>query len=183
MREIKNKKGFTLIELLAVIVVLAIVMVLATTTVLPLMNNAKKNSFALEATEVINTASNLITVMPLGTVDNLEKYTAGGADVKADYASKSETGVKKYCFSLKMLADIGFLKKDISYFDGDTAEYAGRVIVTASDNSNTYLYDIAMHNADWEVISKEKLSSFKGKDVKSFNSADAKWDCTDAFTA
>lgn len=53
---LKNKKGFTLVELLAVIVVLAIIILIAMPSVLSSMEKARKNSFAVEANEVIRSA-------------------------------------------------------------------------------------------------------------------------------
>ena len=56
MKQIKNEHGFTLIELLAVIVVLAIVMLIAATAVLPRMAEARRQVFAIEANNIIETA-------------------------------------------------------------------------------------------------------------------------------
>ena len=53
----KNVSGFTLIELLAVIVVLAIVILMASMAIIPRMNEARKQVFAMEANEAINAAS------------------------------------------------------------------------------------------------------------------------------
>ncbi len=185
MKGIKNnKKGFTLIELLAVIVVLAIVMVLATTTVLPLMNDAKKNSFAIEATDAINAASTLVTILPLNTAANLDKYrdTNGNpkTDTKADFNMLSDGGKRGYCFSLKLLVDTGIYKKDMSYFTGATPEYEGRVIVIENLNNNQYTYKLDMHNANFEITGG-KTSSYGGKDVnpKGTNTA-GKYTCIDA---
>ena len=49
MENIKNERGFTLIELLAVIVVLAIVLLMGAMAVIPRMNDARKQVFAIEA--------------------------------------------------------------------------------------------------------------------------------------
>lgn len=50
----KKKNGFTLVELLAVIVVLAIIMIIAIPSVLEVMNTARKKSFAMYVTKIIN---------------------------------------------------------------------------------------------------------------------------------
>lgn len=49
----KKKNGFTLVELLAVIVVLALIMIIAIPSVLDVMNNARRHSFALYIEKVI----------------------------------------------------------------------------------------------------------------------------------
>ncbi len=163
MKGIKNnKKGFTLIELLAVIVVLAIVMVLATTTVLPLMNDAKKNSFAIEATDAINAATDLVTILPLNTI-SLDPYSSKPADY--NLTPNAAAGTRTYCFSLKLLAEVGIYKKDISYFNGTTPEYEGRVKVIENLNTNQYTYELEMRNANFEITGG-KTSSYTGKDVK-----------------
>ena len=52
-----NKKGFTLVELLAVIAILAILVIIALPNVLKLYNNAKKNTFLIEAKTIYKEAS------------------------------------------------------------------------------------------------------------------------------
>lgn len=51
-----NLRGFTLIELLAVIVVLAIVMLIGLNAVLPRLEKARKEAFAIEANGAIKSA-------------------------------------------------------------------------------------------------------------------------------
>lgn len=65
-----NKKGFTLIELLAVIVILAVLILLALPNVLRLMNNAKIDSFKVEAQTILSAAEQAYTA-------NLVSGTAG----------------------------------------------------------------------------------------------------------
>lgn len=50
-------RGFTLVELLAVIVVLAIVMLIALQAVLPAMDSARRQTFAIEANGAIDAAN------------------------------------------------------------------------------------------------------------------------------
>lgn len=54
-----NKKGFTLVELLAVIVILALLIVITANTILPMMNNSKKNAMVVYANRVLNAASSM----------------------------------------------------------------------------------------------------------------------------
>ena len=65
---VNKKSGFTLVELLAVIVVLAILALLAIATTMPMMNRAKKNAFAVEASAYIKAAKQAYTV---GNMDDL----------------------------------------------------------------------------------------------------------------
>ncbi|MEG1892380.1 MAG: type II secretion system protein, partial [Bacilli bacterium] len=55
-RRINNVRGFTLIELLAVIVVLAVIMLIAVNAVIPQMNNARRQAFAIEANGLVDSA-------------------------------------------------------------------------------------------------------------------------------
>ncbi len=133
MKTFKDKKGFTLIELLAVIVVLAIVTALAMTTMLPLMNKAIKNGFVDEANAARETASDVMTLIGIGSFDEPE---AG-----PDYQSNDN----KTCISLKLMAERGLYEKDIEYFTN--GDYAGKVIITKSgESSNNYTYKVVMHN-------------------------------------
>lgn len=149
MKDLLNKKGFTLIELLAVIVVLAIVMVLATTTVLPYMNTAASKAFVTEANGAIDAASQAITLMSIGSID--EPTT--GADYKKTVTESEGVTTTKYCFSLKQLVELGIWTKDIDAVSGTTPEYAGTVVATKTSNSNAYSYAVEMHNADLYVKS------------------------------
>ncbi len=136
MNTIKNKKGFTLIELLAVIVVLAIVMVLATTTVLPYMENARTKTFAVEANEAINAASEAMTLKLLGSITS-DDLGAEGNDYRP-YPNGN------YCFSLAKLVDLGIWQKDKQ--DLGEGKYEGYVEVITSNPSKAYVYKIKMHN-------------------------------------
>ncbi len=135
MNTIKNKKGFTLIELLAVIVVLAIVMVLATTTVLPYMADARKKTFAVEASEAINAASEAMTLKLLGSITSDDLSGEG-------YTADEESGT--YCFTLKKLVDLGIWQKDQKDLGED--KYEGYVQVLTSSPTKAYVYKIKMHN-------------------------------------
>ena len=48
-----NKKGFTLVELLAVIAILAILVLVAVPNVLNMFNQAKKDTFLIEAKNIL----------------------------------------------------------------------------------------------------------------------------------
>ena len=56
-KKINSRRGFTLVELLAVIVVLAIVMLIALQAVLPAMDSARRQTFAIEANGAIDAAN------------------------------------------------------------------------------------------------------------------------------
>ncbi len=157
MKTLKNKNGFTLIELLAVIVVLAIVTVLATTTLLPLMNKAVKKSFIDEANAAKTTAGDIMTLISL---DSFKKST----DATAGDFQESDT---KVCISVKEMAKQGLFDKDMEYFEGDSPEYEGKVIVTKDDgNTNNYKYKVIMHNGDYMINTDKKIADENVFDYK-----------------
>ena len=164
MKTFKNTKGFTLIELLAVIVVLAIVMAIAVTSVLPAMTSARKEAFALEANNAMETASNILSLYNLGILDKPGKGT--------DY----QEGNNKYCFSLKYLSETGYLDKKSEYFAGDTPEYAGKVIVETSGDGMTgkYTYTITMHNNLYKVTNIKGSVDSKKTTIDNYASSEAK---------
>lgn len=158
MKTLKNKDGFTLIELLAVIVVLAIVIVLATTTMLPLMNRALKKSFVDEANAARTTATDIMTLI---SIDSFDKPSVGD-----DYRESDS----KICISVKEMARQGLFDKDIEFFEGDSPEYEGKVIITkggVDDSANNYKYQVIMHNGDYMTSAEKKVTD---KDVSDYKS-------------
>ena len=106
-----NKKGFTLVELLAVIVVLAILILLAMPRVTSMMEKARKNSFAVEANQIIKVAQ-----------------TAYNDKVFDDDSTSGPT-----CFTVDQLIDGGYLDKD-------KGEIRGAVVINASSTTTVYSY-------------------------------------------
>ena len=127
MKTLRKNDGFTLIELLAVIVVLAIVTVIATQSILPFMANSGRDAFASEANIAIDSASDAMSLMAIGSISD------------SNYTKEADN---KYCFTLKNLKDIGLWQKDDS-------NYAGTITVTVSGNSYTYATE--MYNKDYYV--------------------------------
>jgi len=127
MVTLKNKKGFTLIELLAVIVVLGIVMVIGATTVLPLLEQSKKNAFETEAKSLISGASDIVTLI---TINEYE-------------GSYYETSNDGYCITFDQIKTAGFWNKN------DSKGYVGKVEATKKDNN--YTYTVTMHNDNYKV--------------------------------
>ena len=118
MKNIKNANGFTLIELLAVIVVLAIVILMASMAVIPRMNEARRQVFAMEANEAINAASS---------------YLMDGAITGGKTFPASEGSV--ICMTISELVTNGDFKNK---------GYQGRILVKKSGND--YLYVVTMTN-------------------------------------
>ncbi len=123
----KNVSGFTLIELLAVIVVLAIVILMASMAIIPRMNEARKQVFAMEANEAINAASSYFM--------NGE-VTGTGASFPV-----TEGGAK--CVTIAQLVANGDFKGK---------DYEGAVKV--EKHGNSYLYTISMTNKKLQVVQK-----------------------------
>ena len=132
MKKIKNERGFTLIELLAVIVVLAIVLLMGAMAVIPRMNDARKQVFAIEANTAIQAASTYLMNNALNPSDKKPTYPVG-----------TETK----CVTIEELITSGD-------FDADKEKYSGIVKITKKANSNVYLYTINMTNQDLMVLEK-----------------------------
>lgn len=132
MENIKNERGFTLIELLAVIVVLAIVLLMGAMAVIPRMNDARKQVFAIEANTAIQAASAYLMNNALNPSANKPTYPVG-----------TETK----CVTIATLIDSGD-------FDADKEKYSGIVKITKKANSNVYLYTINMTNQNLMVLDK-----------------------------
>ncbi len=131
MKQIKNERGFTLIELLAVIVVLAIVLLMGAMAVIPRMNDARKQVFALEANTAIQGATTFL-------MNNALK--AGGKNFPTS-AGQSE------CVSIKELMDDGIVDFN--------SNYKGYVIVQKKSNDNNiFLYQITMTNGSLVAYQK-----------------------------
>ena len=82
-----KNKGFTLVELLAVIAILAILVIIALPNVLKMFNDAKKNSFLIEAKTVYSEAPNkYISERMKG---NKLTYISSEDDTKLDMTGKS----------------------------------------------------------------------------------------------
>ncbi|MEG0794211.1 MAG: type II secretion system protein [Bacilli bacterium] len=123
-RRINNVRGFTLIELLAVIVVLAVIMLIAVNAVIPQMNNARRQAFAIEANGLVDSAQAFVVTASI-TGSGAEIPNAGRcitlAELKEGY---SELGTK----------------------------YSGSVFVKPKDpNSNTYIYTVFLTNGAYTV--------------------------------
>ena len=73
MKNVKRDvRGFTLVELLAVIVVLAIIMLIAVNAVLPRMNSAREQAFAIEANALMEAAQTYVFNESLSTLGALK---------------------------------------------------------------------------------------------------------------
>lgn len=160
-----NNKGFTLIELLAVIVILAIVTVLASQSILPFMQNAGKNSFAIEANGAIDSASNAVSLLSIGSID-----------MPKDNDKNFKRDGDKYCFTLDWLVDKGLYDLDVKSLESHTdgkGSYAGKVEVTKSGNA--YTYTIFMHNKEYYVTGSGTID--KDDPLKIADAGSPDYDC------
>ena len=99
-----KNKGFTLVELLAVIAILAILVIIALPNVLKMFNDAKKNSFLIEAKTVYSEVPNkFISERMKG---NKLTYISSEDDTKLDMTGKS----LKYCVLLNADGSVKSMK-------------------------------------------------------------------------
>lgn len=138
-KNIKNVSGFTLIELLAVIVVLAIVILMASMAVIPRMNEARRQVFAMEANEAINAASS--------------HFMNGEVTGSGDSFPVSEGGCKSV--TIQTLIDSGDFKGKTGYEGTITVTKVGNGYVYAISMTNGKL---AVENAGFTVENKVKKS-------------------------
>ena len=125
MKNIKNNHGFTLVELLAVIVVLAIVMLVAVQSVLPQMEKARRQTFALDAQTAIESANTYFMNQSLST----------GKGFPSNDTSTN-------CVEIKTLIDQGYFTVKGSY--------SGKVVVSKK-NSN-YLFKVWLQKDQLMII-------------------------------
>lgn len=125
-KELNAFRGFTLIELLAVIVVLAIIILIAVQAVLPQMDKARRNAFAIEANSAIQAAQAYFTAGDIMGGDTLPNDTT-----------------KQKCVPIIDLVNNGFYNVDIS-------KYSGSVQVEKS--GNIFLYKVWIHNNEYQII-------------------------------
>lgn len=153
MKDFKNNThGFTLVELLAVIVVLAIVMVIAVSAVLPQMQEARQNVFAIEAN---------------GAIDSTQTFLMNNYLSNKTGAKTLPLGSNVVCVTIDELIEAG-----VSDLDPD--EYSGRVLVKKS--GNIYIYAVSLTNGSLMVINQgfsdtgDSNKSVVGEDVVDLDS-------------
>lgn len=145
---IKNTRGFTLVELLAVIVVLAIVMLAAVQAVIPRMNEARRQVFAIEANGIIDSAQTYFMNNSLMGNNTNSLPVAEGA-------------IK--CVTVATLIDNGY--SDLS------KSYSGRVAVKKS--GNLYIYVASLQNGQLMVMNRGVEDTMKyNKDITSADVTD-----------
>lgn len=159
MKQLKNKQGFTLIELLAIIVVLAIVLLMGAMAIIPRLNDARKQVFALEANTAIQAATTYFMNNALNPSADAPTFPVGDNEKK--------------CVTVEKLIESG-------NFKADKDKYSGYVIVTKKANSSGYLYTINMTNETLMVVGAG-LNADKN-DNKDVTSTDVK-DYTSSFSA
>ena len=123
-----NKKGFTLIELLAVIVILAVLMLMAAPSVLNIMNNARRNSFATEALSLLKAAQT--------------KYAEQAVTSNASTMTFKDDGSGDNCSSTSPC------KLDI---EGGSAGL--KYTITVSSGASGVVYNWNIHNGTYQATS------------------------------
>ena len=120
-----NKKGFTLVELLAVILILSILMLIGVSAVLPLVKKSEKNSLATEGIGLIDVAK---------VAHQAQQYPDTELHLKS---------TDSYCFSLDWLKSHG-------YYEKDSSEYKGSVLVNYNENG-TFSYYFWIANDTYHI--------------------------------
>lgn len=128
-----NKRGFTLVELLAVIVVLAVVMLIAINSILPQIDNARKNAFGIEVLGLADSAEQYVLEQQLtntsfivpaaGKCVTLTTLASKGlSDLKTEdyhgYVLVQRTGEGKYKYTVHLAKENGYYVDGV---DGNTS--------------------------------------------------------------
>ncbi|MBQ9833963.1 MAG: type II secretion system protein [Bacilli bacterium] len=132
----KNKKGFTLVELLAVIVILSVVALIGMTTVLPRVEQARKDAFVTEANKFMQAGANAYATLLIdgGTI-------TGTSPVGGSLGTGGGT------IDIRTLVSKGYINK------ADIAGYSGCVQVTISGSGNSAVasYQIKLSNGKFNT--------------------------------
>lgn len=140
-----NVRGFTLVELLAVIVILAVVMLIAVQAVLPRMESARKEVFALEANDLIEAAQTYVVNVTLSSGKSVVDSTSGA------------------CISVTELVKQG-------YSTMDDNKYKGSVYVI--DSNGIFYYQVWLNNGSYEIVEQGRTGSagsYRNVDVEEEN--------------
>lgn len=155
---IKNVRGFTLVELLAVIVVLAIVMLIAVNAVLPQMEKARRQSLAIEANAVIDSAQLYFMSSGLTGTTGFPANDGGTNCVEIDY-----------------LINNGFSELDVDDYDGKVVvQKKGEIYLyyVFLNKQNTWMIRGAGTDIDFGgTYSGSKNESITENDVDDYDSA------------
>lgn len=142
----KEKNGFTLVELLAVIVVLAILILVAMPAVLNAQENARRNAFTDEASEIINIAEMAYS----------------------DLIMAGQT-TKETCIPIRAMVATGSLKKHVAN-RGENGAYYGSVLITLSSTDNLASYEIWLQNGSYKL--NETGTKFNNTQLTAYSSTD-----------
>ncbi len=159
----KLKKGFTLIELLAVIVVLSILMLVAGTSILGVLEDARKDQFKNEFLDLLNTARIRAQVdMMAGklTSKNPSECLSFYPD---NYSGAAGLDTAKYPF--------------LTEFDDKGKDYVGSVLITLVTKDGNRSIDIKgwMSNDDFKI--ENGAIDVTRESVVAVESADASIKC------
>jgi type IV pilus assembly protein PilA len=148
MKNRKNykKNGFTLVELLAVIVVLAIIMLIGVNSVLPMIENTRKDAFASTANQAVE---------------------AVRTKFLNDQLSDPKVASTGKCYNIKDLITDGYLTKV------KTDQYNEGTVVVSKIDANHYKYTVSLHdNSNGYYLYKDVTDDqANGADVKTASPA------------
>ena len=144
-------KGFTLVELLAVIVVLAIVMLIALQAVLPAMDSARRQTFAIEANGAIDAANTYFMSSMWSSDPNRESLPVSeGVTVCVDIATLYAAGYTE--------------------LNPDNDHYTGKVEVVKK--GNLYLYTVYIQKDLTLMVNGAGNNGSSNQDINESNVVD-----------
>lgn len=149
-KKINSRRGFTLVELLAVIVVLAIVMLIALQAVLPAMDSARRQTFAIEAN---------------GAIDAANTYFMSSMWVSDAGRESLPIGNEEVCISIEALYNAG-------YTELSPENYSGQVVV--KKKGNIYLYTVYIQKDETMMVNGAGNDGTYNEDITEADVVD--WD-------
>ena len=123
-----KKNGFTLVEILAVIVILGVISTIAMTAVIPKINNAKKDTFIVNAKNILNTAEkHFVHIQTLNELPTKKNESVEGITYAFNVLSGANVLYTAYYMDIKNMGGLMTIDED---YDGYVffADYEDKVI-------------------------------------------------------
>ena len=174
-----NKKGFTLVEILAVIVILGILVTIAMTTIVPKINQSKKETFIINAKNILKTANVLFEEkQALNDLPNITSHSVEGIYKIYETNYFYEPNYKVYAIDIDDLRNIMDIKKDYAgyVFFADYGEYVKSSINLSNKDFVLLKKDCLYNNINMCFLSEENLKLDLVLNKKENNIKPMTWD-------